>query len=381
MTRAPTSILTGIEADEILQYIRSWVEIETPTTDATAVNRLVDLVEADVGGLGMQVARTPGSNGYGDILVARSPWGGAGPGILVLIHLDTVHQKGTLARHNPWRRDGDRVYGPGTFDMKSGACIALHAYRQLARSGVETTLPITFLFVPDEEIGSPTSRGVIEDAARANTYVLVPEPAHGGRCCTARKGVAHFDFRVAGRPAHGGSRHQDGRSAILELARHVVELEAMTDYETGTTVNVGLMTGGSFINVVPAAASAKICVRAPETKTLEALVTEISARKPFDPDVKLSISGGINRPVFERTPGTAQLYEHTRVICRRIGFDLVERHSGGGSDGNFTAALGVPTLDGLGADGHGHHTHDEYLLVSSLEPRVAMWIELFVSLA
>jgi len=380
MTSAPPASLSGIDADEILQIIRAWVEIESPTTDATAVNRLVDLVEADVRALGMLVERSPGRDGYGDILTARSPWGGTGPGILVLNHLDTVHPIGTLAEHNPWRRDGDRVYGPGTFDMKSGTCIALHAYRQLTRSGVETALPITFLFVPDEEIGSPTSRQAIEDAARANSIVLVPEPAHGGRCCTARKGVAHLNIMVTGRAAHGGSRHQDGRSAILELARHVVELQALTDYERGITVNVGLITGGSFINVVPASASAKACVRARETDTLEALIADITARQPFDPDIELHISGEINRPVFERSPGTARLYEHTRAICRRIGFELIERHSGGGSDGNFTAALGVPTLDGLGADGHGHHTHTEYLLASSLEPRVAMWIELFSSL-
>lgn len=380
MTSEPHTSLPGINAEEILQDIRAWVEIETPTTDGAAVNRLVDLVEAGVRHLGMQVERLPGRDGYGDILTARSPWGGDGAGILVLAHLDTVHPIGTLAQHNPWRRDGDRVYGPGTFDMKSGICIAMRAFRHLTESGVETPLPITFLFIPDEEIGSPTSRGVIEHAARRNKYVLVPEPAHGGRCCTARNGVALFDIHVTGRPAHAGSRHQDGRSANLELARHVVELEAMTDYDRGITVNVGLIAGGSFINVVPATATAKFCVRAPETDTLEALVAEISARRSFDPDVKLDIRGEINRPVFERSPGTVRLYEHTRAICRRIGFDLVERHSGGGSDGNFTAALGVPTLDGLGADGHGHHTHDEYFLLSSLEPRVAMWVELFSSL-
>ncbi len=375
-----SATIADVDTDQVLQHIRAWIEIETPTMNAGAVNQLVDLVESEVSELGMQVARTPGRCGYGDVLVARSPWGGSGPGILVLAHLDTVHPIGTLSKHNPWRRDGDRVFGPGSFDMKSGTCIALHAYRMLTKSGAETALPITFLFVPDEEIGSPTSRMIIEDTAKANAIVLVPEPAHGGRCCTARKGVAHFDIQVTGRPAHGGSRHQDGRSAILELARHVVELEALTDYAAGTTVNVGLMSGGSFINVVPAAATAKVCARARETATLEALIEDISTRKPFDPDVQLDISGTINRPVFERSEGTARLYEHTRAICRRIGFDLIERHSGGGSDGNFTAALGVPTLDGLGADGHGHHTHDEYILASSLAPRVAMWMELFSSL-
>ncbi len=369
-----------IDESEILEAIRAWVEIETPTTDAAAVNRLVDLVAGEVSDLGMRIERSPGRDGYGDVLISRSPWGEGEPGILVLSHLDTVHPIGTLEQHNPWRREGDRVYGPGTFDMKSGACIALCAFRHLVRSHAETPLPITFLFVPDEEIGSPTSRGIIETVARGNKYVLVTEPAHGGLCCTARKGVAHFDIRIAGRAAHGGSRHQDGRSAIRELARHIVELENMTDYEKGVTVNVGLIAGGSFINVVPASASAKVCVRASETDTLERLVAELVARQPFDPDVELEISGEINRPVFERSVGTAKLYEHTRAICNRIGFELNERHSGGGSDGNFTAALGIPTLDGLGADGHGHHTYKEYLLVSSLEPRVRMWAELFSSL-
>lgn len=380
MMSRQTSNEPVFDAEDILRGIRAWVEIETPTTDAAAVNRLVDLVAAEARAMAMRVERRPGRDGYGDVLTARSPWGGDAAGILVLSHLDTVHPIGTLEQHNPWRRDGDRVYGPGTFDMKSGACLALYAFRQLARSGVETPLPVTFLFVPDEEIGSPTSRAVIEDVARRNKYVLVTEPAHGGRCCTARKGVAHFDIQVTGRPAHGGSRHQDGRSAIRELARHVVDLEAMTDYDRGITVNVGLIAGGSFINVVPAAASAKVCARARETDTLEALVAEISARQPFDPDIGLDISGEINRPVFERSQGTVALYEHTRAICREIGFELVERHSGGGSDGNFTAALGVPTLDGLGADGYGHHTHDEYLLFSSLEPRARMWAELLSSL-
>ena len=369
-----------IDAEEVLAGICHWVEIETPTMDGTAVNRLANEVQSSAAGLGCQVERIPGRDGYGDILIVRSPWGGDEPGILVLSHLDTVHPTGTLENDNPLRRDGDRVYGPGIFDMKSGAYLAFYAFQHLVRSGLETPLPLTFVYVPEEEIGSPTSRPVIEDVARRNKYVLVTEGAHGGLCCTARKGVLHADIKAHGRPAHAGSRHQDGRSALRELAHQIVALENLTDYERGVTVNVGLASGGSFINVVPAEAEAKVCIRATETEQLEFLKNHVLALEPVDPDVKLEVAAEINRPVFPRLEGTSQLFEHSKEVCREIGFELGERHSGGGSDGNFTAALGIPTLDGLGADGHGHHTLDEYILFSSLEPRARMWVRLLQTL-
>ena len=337
-------------------------------------------MESQARALGGHLERIPGRDGYGDILTVRSPWGGDEPGILVLCHLDTVHPVGTLAHDNPFRHDGDRVYGPGIFDMKSGAFLAFYAFQHLVRTGRETPLPLTFLFVPEEEIGSPTSRAVIEDTARRNKLVLVTEPAHGGLCCTARKGVMHVRMTAHGRPAHAGSRHQDGRSAVRELAHQIIAMEELTDYERGITANVGLMSGGSFINVVPARAEAQICIRAPETELLETLRSHVLALDPIDPDVRLDVSAEINRPVFPRSEGTVMLLEHVRGICREIGFDLGERHSGGGSDGNFTAALGIPTLDGLGADGHGHHTLDEYILKSSLEPRARMWVRMFETL-
>jgi glutamate carboxypeptidase len=379
MSKAPGNVAV-IDDEEILTGIRGWVEIETPSPDGNAVNRLVDVVQSKAAALGGQVERIPGRDGFGDILTVRSPWGGDEPGILVLSHLDTVHAVGTLEHANPFRRDGDRVYGPGIFDMKSGAYLAFYAFQHLVRSGQKTPLPLTFLYIPEEEIGSPTSRQVIEDTALRNKYVLVTEPAHGGLCCTARKGVLHADIKVYGRPAHAGSRHQDGRSAIRELAHQIVALEDLTDYERGITVNVGLASGGSFINVVPAEAKAKVCIRAPQTEQLEALKDHVLSLKPVDPDVRLEVSAEVNRPVFPRLEGTVELFEHTKQICREIGFELNERHSGGGSDGNFTAALGIPTLDGLGADGHGHHTLDEYILFSSLEPRARMWVRLLQTL-
>ena len=375
-----TSNLPIIDGEEVLAGIRRWVEIETPSPDGKAVNRLADLVQSEAAVLGAETERIPGRDGFGDILSLRSPWGGDEPGILVLSHLDTVHAIGTLEDDNPFRRDGDRVYGPGIFDMKSGAYLAFYAFRHLIRSSQETPLPLTFLYVPEEEIGSPTSRQVIEEMARRNKYVLVTEPAHNGLCCTARKGVLHVEIKVHGRPAHGGSRHQDGRSALRELAHQILAMENLTDYERGVTANVGLASGGSVINVVPAEAEAKVCIRAPETEQLHALEKHVRALQPVDPDVILEITTELNRPVFPRLDGTVRLLEHAQKICREIGFELEERHSGGGSDGNFTAALGIPTLDGLGADGHGHHTLDEYILFSSLEPRARMWVRLFETL-
>ena len=312
----------AIDDEEILCGIRGWVEIETPSPDGEAVNRLADVVQSEATALGGRVERIPGRDGYGDILTVRSPWGGDEPGILILSHLDTVHAVGTLEFANPFRRDGDRVYGPGIFDMKSGAYLAFYAFQHLVRSGQETPLPLTFLYVPEEEIGSPTSRQVIEDTAQKNKYVLVTEPAHNGLCCTARKGVLHVDMKVYGRPAHAGSRHQDGRSALRELAHQIVTLESLTDYERGITVNVGLASGGSFINVVPAEAEAKVCIRAPETEQLEALKEHVLALQTDDTDVKLEITAEVNRPVFPRLEGTVELFKHVREICRKIGYPI-----------------------------------------------------------
>ena len=278
---------------------------------------LVDEVAVHGAQLGGHVNRRAGRDGYGDLLTVRSPWGGDGPGILVLSHLDTVHPIGTLADENPFRRDGDKVYGPGIFDMKSGAYLAFYAFQHLVRGGRQTTLPITFMFVPDEEIGSPTTRAEIEAAALMNKYVLVTEPAHAGLCCTGREGVLHADIQVYGHPAHGGSRHQDGRSAIHELAHQIVHLEAMTNYDKGVTVNTGLMSGGSFINVVPAYAEAKVCIRAWDAQTLDTLREMILSLEPIDPDVRIKVNAEINRPIFPRSYDTIKLFCIPRESVRK----------------------------------------------------------------
>ena len=370
-----------IDADEILEAIVEWVRIESPSHDAEAVNRMVDHVESVLRPLTSRIERTPGRDGYGDILAARSEWGGEGPGILVLSHLDTVHPVGTLDGVLNVRREGDRVYGPGIYDMKGGACLAWYAFRHLARTGRETPLPVTFLFVPEEEVGSPVSRAAIEAAARVNRYVLVTEPARDGGCVvTARKGVAIFEMTAKGRSAHAGVRHQDGRSAIREMARQILRLECLTDYERGVTVNVGVVAGGTGSNVVPAECGAKIDMRVPNAEVGDEMCALILGLMAFDPDVEVEVTGGMNRPPYEKDPGIEALFEHAQGLAAEIGFELGDVKTGGGSDGNFTAALGVPTLDGLGVDGHGAHSHEEHLYFSSLEPRARLMLRLLETL-
>jgi glutamate carboxypeptidase len=376
-----TADAPAFDTDEILDGIRRWVEIETPTSDAAAVNRLMDVVAGELGGLGFGLERTPGRDGFGDILRARSPWGSEGPGILVLSHLDTVHPTGTIETLR-FRREGDAAYGPGIYDMKGGAYLAVHAARHLARAGRETALPITFLFAPDEEVGSPTSRAAIEREGARAKYVLVTEPARDGGCCvTGRKGVARFEIRTRGRPAHSGSRHEDGRSAIREMARQVLTIEAMTDYSRGITTTVGLISGGTAANVVPAECRASIDLRFPDADTGDRAVAAIRGLTPVDPDVGIEVTGGINRPAYTKTEAIQALYEHARGLGAELGLRLGEVPlTGGASDGNFTAALGVPTLDGLGVDGEGAHTMHERIDCRTLAGRAALWVRLFETL-
>jgi glutamate carboxypeptidase len=372
-----------IDPDEILAGIREWVEIETPSGDGAAVNVLVDRVQQQVAQLGMTVERFPGRDGFGDTLRARSPWGGDGPGILVLAHLDTVWDKGTLARR-PFTVDGDRVYGPGIYDMKGGGHLAFYAYRHLVRQGRETKLPITFLFVPEEEVGSPTSRAHIERAARDARFVLVLEPGRAGNgVVTSRKAWGRFVMTVTGVSAHAGSGHEHGRSAVTELARQILRIEAMTDYDRGITTNVGVVTAGGpgKGNVVPPLATAEIDLRAPDEATAAEMVDRILALGAIGRDVGVTVAGGINRPAFVRHAGVAALYETARALAAELGQELPETSTGGVSDGNFAAALGVPTLDGLGVLGAGAHAEHEHLLYSSLEPRTRLVLRLFEELA
>jgi glutamate carboxypeptidase len=369
----------NFDADAILDGIRSWVEIESPTEAPEQVNKLVTLVADGYRGLPATVERVPGKDGRGDHLIARSSWGQDKPGILVLSHLDTVHPMGFIKRL-PFRVDGDAVFGPGIYDMKGGAYLAYAAFVRLCHDGEQTPLGITHMYVSDEEIGSPTSRALIEAEGQKAKYVLVTEPARdGGKIVTGRKGVARFEVFVKGVPAHSGSRPEDGRSAIRELGHIILALDALNDPQRGVSVNVGVIRGGTKPNVVAEDAYAEVDLRVKTAADAEDLVAKILGIQPKTEGVSVKITGELNRPPYEKGNAGAALYEHAKSLAAEIGFDLVDTFTGGGSDGNFTAPH-TATLDGLGVDGQGAHTHYEQMYISSIVPRVRLLHRLYQTL-
>lgn len=374
------ALMTGsnwFDSQTILDGIRRWVEVETPTDAPEQVNKLVSMVAEQYRDLPVTLERIAGVDGCGDHLVARSTWGQDRPGILVLSHLDTVHPMGFIERL-PFKVEGDSAFGPGIYDMKGGAYIAHHAFRALCATADRSPLGITHLFTSDEEIGSPTSRALIETEGRKAKYVLVTEPARdGGKIVTGRKGVGRFEVFMKGVPGHAGTRPQDGRSAIRELANVILALEAMNDLARGVTVNVGVVRGGTRPNVTPEEAHAEVDLRVLSFKDADEFVGKILALTSKTDGVTVKVTGGLNRPPYEKSNAGASLYEH--AIATEIGFELVDVHTGGGSDGNFTAAH-TATLDGLGIDGKGAHTHYEQLYVSSLEPRARLLHRLYQTL-
>ena len=377
MRQAPSP--NAFDPAAILDGIRRWVEIETPTEAPEQVNRLATMVAEGYRDLPATIERVAGHDGCGDHLVARSSWGRDAPGILILSHLDTVHPMGFIERL-PFRIEGDSAFGPGIYDMKGGAYLAYHAFRQLCADGGRSPLGITQLYVSDEEIGSPTSRALIEAEGRRAKYVLVTEPARdGGKIVTGRKGVGRFEVFVKGVPAHAGSRPQDGRSAIRELANVIQALEAMNDVARRVTVNVGVVKGGSRPNVIAEEAYAEVDLRVPTVADADEYVAKILNLKSRTEGVTVKVVGGLNRPPYEKGNAGAALYEHARTLAAEIGFELVDTFTGGGSDGNFTAPH-TATLDGLGVDGKGAHTHYEQLYISSIEPRARLLHRLYQTL-
>jgi glutamate carboxypeptidase len=369
----------AFDAAEILDGIRRWVEIETPTEAPAQVNKLADLVASLYRDLPATVERVAGHGGCGDHLVARSAWGQNEPGILVLSHLDTVHPIGFIERL-PFKVEGDSAFGPGIYDMKGGAYLAYHAFRQICAEAAHPPLGVTQLFVSDEEIGSPTSRALIEAEGRKAKYVLVTEPARdGGKIVTGRKGVARFDVHIKGVPSHAGSKPEDGRSAIRELGNVIQALEAMNDLKRGITVNVGVVRGGTKPNVIAEEAYAEVDMRVPTIADSDEMVPKILGLKSRTDGVSVTVTGELNRPPYEKGNAGAALYEHAKTLAAEIGFELVDTSTGGGSDGNFTAPH-TATLDGLGVDGKGAHTHYEQMYISSIEPRARLLHRLYQTL-
>jgi len=383
---APVSRANSFNAEEILEGICRWVRVESPTTDVAGVNRMMDVASEELQALGATIERIPGTDGYGDVVRATVPGREEGPGLLVLGHLDTVHGVGTIDGPLQLRREDDKVYGPGIFDMKGGLYLSVYALRQVLRSGARPRRSVTFMLIPDEEVGSPSTRALIEETARANTTVLVPEPARLGKVVTGRHAFLRYKLHVHGRPAHAGADNRVGRSAIRAMGRLIGQIEGWSDYDRAQTYSVGVVQGGTFVNVIPIECHAEVLCVAPTEEDFAEVQAKMAslARNGDEPDadgVRVEVEPGPIRPLFKPQAGTLGLYETAREVADGLGFVLEHGQFGGGSDGNITGALGVPTLDGLGVCGAGAHTHQEHLLVSSLEPRARLLAGLFERLA
>jgi glutamate carboxypeptidase len=365
------SILNSVESrgEWIRTALRQLVLVESPSEDRSAVNAAMAMAEEHARKLDGRIRRHKQKN-FGDVLELRfGPARSTRKPILLLGHLDTVWPIGTLAAM-PWREEKGRYYGPGVLDMKAGVVMALAAVSTLRE--LKLARPVTLLLNSDEEVGSPVSRAITERLALQSSAVFVLEPAQGLAYKTARKGVGHYTVQVTGVGAHSGVDFERGHSAVLELARQVEAISGFTDLSRKLTVNCGVIAGGTRSNVVAAQASAEVDVRIAKAGDAAHIERLFHRLKPFNPHCKLTVTGGINRPPMERKPGTVALFKTARRLAAELGFQLEEAATGGGSDGNFTAALGVPTLDGMGAVGEGAHAAHEHVVVEHLVPRTAL---------
>jgi glutamate carboxypeptidase len=356
----------------LVDLIRTLVLAESPSDDKAAVDACMALAAAHAKGLGGRV-KLHKQSAFGNVLEAhfgpRSKTGASGR-VLLLGHLDTVWPPGTLKRM-PCRLGEGRLWGPGTLDMKAGVALALTAVEMLTEAGMVEQEIVLFL-TSDEEVGSPVSRPVTERLASECSAVYVLEPAQGLACKTARKGTGNWRIEIAGVAAHAGVDFEKGASAVRELARVVDKVSGWTDLKRGLTVSVGAVGGGDKTNVIPAEAWMEVDVRIARKADGPRIERRFAALKPADPRCTLNVTGGINRPPMERTRGTVQLYRQARALAAELGFVLDEAATGGASDGNFTSALGIPTLDGLGAVGEGAHASHESIVVEHLAPRLAL---------
>jgi glutamate carboxypeptidase len=373
------ALLGAVEAQSewMAKRLRELVEVESPSDDKAAVDAAVGLLAELARDLGGRF-KLHKQKQFGDVLELRfGPARSRRKPVLLLGHLDTVWPMGTLAKM-PWRERDGRFYGPGVLDMKAGVVMALAAISAMGEVGA--IRPVTLLLNSDEEVGSPVSRAITERLALGSVGVLVLEPAQGLACKTARKGVGDYRLHVTGVAAHSGVDFAHGHSAILELARLLEKVAGFTDLRIGRTVNPGVISGGTRSNVVAEHASAHIDVRIAKASDAAKVEKLFRGLRCADPACRLEITGGLNRPPMERKAGTAALYKQARRFAAEIGFTLDEAATGGGSDGNFTAALGVPTLDGLGAVGEGAHAAHESVAIEHLVPRTALLAALIASI-
>jgi glutamate carboxypeptidase len=341
---------------------------------------MLDLAARDMAIMGASIERIAGRQGFGGCVRARFPHPRQSePGILIAGHLDTVHPIGTIEKLN-WRREGNKCFGPGIFDMKGGNYLALEAIRQLARAAFTTPLPVTVLFTPDEEVGTPSTRDLIEAEARRNKYVLVPEPGRPNNgVVTGRYAIARFNLEATGKPSHAGATLSSGRSAIREMARQILAIDGMTSDDC--TFSVGIVHGGQWVNCVATTCTGEALSMAKRQADLDRGVERMLALSGASNDVNFTVTRGVTRPVWEPDAGTMALYEKARGVAAAMGLDLPHGSVGGGSDANFTGAMGIPTLDGLGVRGADAHTLNEHIEVDSLAERGRLMAGLLVTLA
>jgi glutamate carboxypeptidase len=369
MTMVNIQKVVGAEEQRLLQRLRELVEIESPSEDKVAVDRAGALVAGWVEAMGGKVKRHRQKK-FGDVLELRfGPTKSKRGRVLLLGHTDTVWPMGTLAKM-PWREAEGKIFGPGVVDMKAGVVMALEALTALNALGVGR--PVTLLLNSDEEVGSTVSRPITEKIAQECSAVFVLEPAQGLAYKTARKGIGNYCLKVQGVAAHSGVDFECGHSAVLEMARLVQTVSGFTDLSKGLTVNAGVIAGGTRSNVIAAECMAEVDVRIAKASDAARVERLFRSLKVTDKGCKLTVTGGINRPPMERKPGTVALFRLARKLADEMGFVLDEASTGGGSDGNFTAALGVPTLDGMGAVGAGAHAAHEHVVKAHLVERTAL---------
>jgi glutamate carboxypeptidase len=356
--------------NEVVALLRQLVELESPSGDKAALDRLGAFIATQLRDVGASVSVVPQTSA-GNHLVATFGDSSASP-ILIMCHIDTVWPVGTLATM-PWREEDGKLRGPGAYDMKAGTAMLIVVLRFLRVTQTQPTHPLRMLFTTDEETGSDTSRALIEAEAKKAALVLCLEPAlANGALKTFRKGTGDFTITAVGRAAHAGADHAKGVNAIEEVARQIVALQQMTDYQAGTTINVGVISGGTASNVVPERAQAVVDLRVTTPAEGVRIIKAIQDLQPQLPGARLEIVGGLNRPPMERTPLIVEAFQKAKAIAAATGLELLEGATGGASDGNFTAALGVPTLDGLGAVGDGGHAADEHVIATLLPERTAL---------
>lgn len=362
---------TRSKQNEFIAFLRELVECESPSDDPAAIDRWTDLFAARAGDLG-PMRKLPGGHLQCEI-------NGGDKQILVLGHSDTVYPLGTQM---PFVEKDGRIHGPGVLDMKGGIAIFVYAVRALRELGIPMKRKLLLQLNSDEEIGSPSSRALTEEEARKSVAVLVLEPGAGldGKAKTARKGVGDYTVMVRGKSAHAGLDFTSGASAILELARQINAIAGFTDLDHGLTVNPGVIRGGTRSNVVAESAEVEVDFRIAKLEDAASLDAKFRSLQPFDARCRIEVTGGLNRPPLERTEHVVRLYETANRLAEELGTELGETSVGGGSDGNFTAGLGIPTLDGIGVVGDGAHSPGEFIFADRIADRAALLAKLITTI-